>query len=145
MSDTSTDPITSRRVRRGRPRLLLVLAGLFAVVGGLAFGIGWALDLVHPTDIRLRFSEPYRLACALAEHDPQVQAHLGAIDGYGWLPRGDLQVAGREGWCELEMTVRGRDASARLESRLVRRGGTWFWEWANLRLDDGTLITLAAP
>ncbi|UCF69077.1 MAG: hypothetical protein JSV80_07275 [Acidobacteriota bacterium] len=61
----------------------------------------------------------------------------------GWLPKGDLSISGREGWCEIEVWVRGEVSEGRLEARLERRGGRWFWSWANLRLADGQLLSLA--
>ncbi|MDQ7088123.1 MAG: cytochrome c oxidase assembly factor Coa1 family protein [Acidobacteriota bacterium] len=98
--------------------------------------------MTSPGALRLRFSEPYRLATALAGRHPLVMQHLGVVEGYG-PPGGQLDGAG--GWCELRLWVQGSRADGRLEVRLDRRGGQWFWGWANLRLEDGQLITLDTP
>ena len=146
MSETTLrEPLSSKRVSRSSSRSLFsgALGAAFLVV--LILGGGWALGLFDPAGIRLRFSEPYGLAIGLAEEQPLVSEHLGEVRGFGVLPRGDLQVTGREGWCEIEVLVKGDKQTANLESRLERRGGVWFWEYANLRLEDGTLISLPVP
>jgi hypothetical protein len=144
-SNARREPIGSRRRLPGRRRPVLVLAFLAGFVVTSILGAGWALGLVDPDGIRLLYSEPYRLNLDLARTDPVVESCLGEVEGFGLLPRGQMHVSGREGWCEIEVIVRGARSEARLESRLVRRGGRWFWEWANLRLGDGTLVTLAVP
>ena len=145
MSETLREELTSKRVSRSSGGSLFSRALGVGFLVVLLLGGGWALGLLDPTGIRLRFSEPYALATGLAEEQPLVGEHLGEIRGFGVLPRGDLRVSGREGWCEIEVLVKGEAAAARLESRLERRGGVWFWEYANLRLEDGTLISLPVP
>ena len=145
MSEAANEPMTSRRVQRSSPRPLFSTAAAITLLVVLLLGAGWASGLLDPSGIRLRFSEPYSLATELAGRQGLVAEHLGEIRSFGLLPRGDLQVRGREGWCEIELLVRGEKEAARLESRLERRGGVWFWEYANLRLADGTLISLPVP
>jgi hypothetical protein len=136
--DSSASP--AARPRRGRPRLLALVAATAAALAVVAWGSG----AVDPTALRLVWSEPYELAQNLVRGDPQVEEAIGPVTGFGLLPRGAIKVEGREGWCEIETDVYGERGQAVLEARLERRGGTWFWEWANLRLADGTLFALAA-
>jgi hypothetical protein len=146
MSETTLrEPLSSKRVSRSSVRSLFSSALGVAFLVVLILGGGWALGLFDPSGIRLRFSEPYALATGLAAEQPLVSEHLGEVRGFGLLPRGDLQITGREGWCEIEVLVKGDKQAANLESRLDRRGGVWFWEYANLRLEDGTLISLPVP
>lgn len=146
MSETTLrEPLKSKRVSRSSASSLFSTALGAAFLAVLIIGGAWALGLFDPAGIRLRFSEPYALATGLAEEQALVSQHLGRVQGFGALPKGDLRVTGREGWCEIEILVKGEKEAARLESRLERRGGVWFWEYANLRLEDGTLISLPVP
>ncbi|RMG48956.1 MAG: hypothetical protein D6718_00790 [Acidobacteria bacterium] len=137
-------PAVRRKIPRGLtlPVRLLLLAALVLTAAGAC---AWAAGLWRPADVRLRFSEPYRQLTALARRDPVVARELGGVIGFGWLPRGELHAGPRAGWCEIELWVRGDRRRGRLEARLERRGGRWFWRWANLRLPDGRLIALAVP
>ncbi|GAB4371057.1 MAG: hypothetical protein Kow0062_06290 [Acidobacteriota bacterium] len=145
MAEVPAPPLQSHRVSRGRLRS--ALSGAVAIAA-LAAGLGgalWASGQLDPRAIPLMWSEPLRLAKQLARTDPVVRTHLGAVRGFGLIPSGEMHVDGAQGWCELRLAVRGERASGHLELRLVRRGGGWFWDWANLRLEDGTLVALGVP
>ncbi len=145
MSEAAREPLSSRRVSRSSSGSAFSTAAGVAFLVVLLLGGGWALGFFDPSGLRLRFSEPYALATGLAEEQALITEHLGEVRGFGVLPRGDLRVSGREGWCEIEVLIKGDKEAGRLESRLERRGGVWFWEYANLRLEDGTLISLPVP
>ena len=143
MAEISAPPLGSTRRDRGRPRRLLP-AALALVALGVGFGGAmWAAGKFDPRSVPLLWSEPLTLARQLARTDPIVRAHLGDVRGFGLLPRGELHRSGAEGWCRLELVVHGERADGRLELRLEHREGCWFWSWANLRLEDGTLYALA--
>lgn len=140
MSPRRASPI-KRRLPGGWSRLfLLAFAGAFLVVTG--FGVLWSQGLTSPAAVRLRLSEPYRIATALAHRHDLVGEYLGTVRGFGAL-EGEVDGSGSGGWCEIKLWVHGSRRDGRLEARLVRRGGQWFWEWANLRLEDGELVALA--
>jgi hypothetical protein len=136
---------SKRSVRRsGRRPIVGAIVGVGALVA-VAFVVAWAMDLASPSALRLRFSEPYELATRLVREDPLVEDFVGTVHGFGLLPRGSVRTEGADGWCELELDVRGAQADGVFESRLERREGRWFWEWANFRMKDGTVISLAVP
>ena len=89
--------------------------------------------------------EADELASGLAVDDPLIRESIGTVQSVGWLPRGKLELDGSDGSCELSVPIEGERDRAQLEARLVRRGGVWFWEWANLRTTDGQLLTLSVP
>ena len=145
MSDTTVQSLRSHRAGRGRfRRLVLRTLALSAILAGLA-GAMWAAGRFDPRAVPLLWSEPLQLAKNLARTDPVVRQHLGEIRRFAFFPRGEVHVDGVRGWSRLELEVHGTRGSGRLELRLVRQGGQWFWEWANLRLEDGTLLTLGVP
>lgn len=132
-----------RRLPGGRSRFfLLAFAGAFLAVTG--FGLLWSQGLTSPGVVRLRLSEPYRIATLLAHRHHLVREYLGAVRGFGAL-EGEVDESGTGGWCEIKLWVHGSRRDGHLEARLVRRSGQWFWDWANLRLDDGELIALDIP
>ncbi len=137
------DGAVRRKPRTGVSRLFLA-AFLLAFCAVVVAGALWVVGVTSPSALRLRLSEPYHLATSLAARHPLVVEHLGAIESYG-PPSGQLDGAGGVGWCELKLWVHGSRADGLLEVRLDRRSGQWFWGWANLRLDDGQLITLDTP
>ncbi len=145
MSEITARPLHSRRSGRGRfRRLMLTTLAASGLLVGFA-GAMWAAGRFDPRALPLLWSEPLQLAKNLARTDPVVRQHLGEIRRFAFLPRGEVHVDGVRGWSQFELEVHGTRGDGRLEMRLVRQGGQWFWEWANLRLEDGTLLVLGVP
>ena len=145
ISTQSAGKIGTRRKLPGGTSPLF--AGSFVLAFSLVvvFVLLWMAGYLDPRGIQLRFSEPYRLMQNLARTDGTVLESIGSISGFGVLPRGQMDVSGREGWCEIEVSVSGTRGRGQLEARLVRHGDRWFWQWANLRMEDGHLYALVVP
>lgn len=133
-------------IHRNLPaRRSILSTGLFAftLLGLIAIGSAWGAGWIDPHRVRLHFSEPYRLACALAQKDPEVSEAIGNVRQIGWLPQGRLQRNGDQGSCELQLPITGERAAGQLEARLEMREGRWFWVWVNLRMPNGDLLVVA--
>lgn len=136
--DQSPEAAPRRKSRAGK--ILLVVFGVFlllAVVAGVAvyFGVRYFANTV-------KSSEPYRLAERELRESPLAAGALGEIRSVGF-PLGAYNVdADGSGQAAFTMSVEGEKGSGQYVVTLVRVGGQWRVQSADLRLSGGQVVKL---
>jgi hypothetical protein len=120
--------------RKSRKRLVWWILPLAIV---LAVLVGGAIWLRGP--IRLRLSEPYRMAFELVQKDPQVVRRLGGpVESARLLPFGSLD--NREG--TVNFAVEGPKGEATVAARARRISEQWGLTTLDVTFDDGQRVSV---
>lgn len=112
---------STRKVALGCGGLLLL---------GCLFGVG----LLFVARAALRSSDAYELALDAATHDPSVIAELGTPMHPGWLPMGQVSVAGTSGEANLAIPLSGPRAAGTLNACATKSAGKWALTCLNLQV-----------
>ena len=115
------------------PAVLLLILLIAAACGAALLG----------PMLRLRLSQPYRLALQQVQQDAAVVARLGEpIQPTGWFPVGRLHVENGRGEATLDFDVAGPDAQAHVRAQGRRAAGEWGLARLTVTFDDGRQVTL---
>jgi hypothetical protein len=122
------------RRRKSRWFRLWWILPLAIVLAGLVAGVVWFWG-----PIRLRFSEPYRMALEQVQKDPQVMERLGEpVKNPRLLPFGSL--GDREG--TVNFGVEGPKGQATVTARFRRISEAWGLTTLNVTFEDGQRVSL---
>ena len=118
--------------------VVLLSTGCFCCLGcgGIFFGVFQAL----------KSSEPYQMALAHVQNDPEVIGVLGEpIVEAGFVPFGAVEVENDHGTSTLHFQVSGPNGQAWVSSTAVREGGRWQLTFVEVTPDDGSTGPIVWP
>lgn len=116
----------------------LLSTGCFCCLGcgGIFFGVFQAL----------KSSEPYQMALAHVQNDPQVIAALGEpIVEAGIVPFGAVEVENDHGSSTLHFQISGPKGEAWVSSTAVREGGRWQLTFVEVTPSDSSAAPIVWP
>src|SRR2546421_2394357 len=129
--------------KSGCGKVLLVL-GIIAVVGLAGIGIAGYYGY-HYAQERLKSSEPYKVALAALQANPEAAEKLGAIKETGF-PIGSFhEDANGTGAAAYKISVTGTKTTGDYVVVLARRQAKWSLVTGKLTLADGDVINIKTP
>lgn len=112
---------------------------LVIVVLLLAGAVGWYAMVGK--NLRIKYSEPYRLALAQVQKDPKMTLRLGEpIRDATRLPSGSVE--NDRGRADFYFDVAGPKGKAKIQAQASRIGDRWGFSMLTATFDDGTRATL---
>lgn len=100
--------------------------GRWSLSAGTKVGIGVLvyLGLLFGFEHRIKSSEPYRMAIAIARASQRVQDVLGASFEEGWFVEAEMRD-GPEGFAVLSIPLKGKERRSALKVRADKEGRRW--------------------
>src|SRR5262249_54574128 len=116
---------------------------LFAMIFGLfVLGLVFFAAMFGLVFLKLKNSEPARMAVQSLRQNPAAAQALGEIQRTGW-PIGSFSVeGGGSGQASFSISVRGTKARGKYYATLLRENNVWRLQSSRLQLADGTSLEL---